>query len=245
MRDRALTIDELDGLLRVLERDWGQFAGDPSKRFEVATLGAVLVIGFAAGLRGEELGLCRLAETFVETGKGLRHNRLPHVLVALEGKFKGVLGRKEHRFPLVPESSSGVLHIKVWLLRLLREYSVVHKARREGPLFRVTPASRSPATIAELNVLFHSSLPELQEERPNLLDPEIDVQRDFSLKRSLRRGSQTHALNRGIHPDVIDRNNRWRKHERARNREPTLTMQETYTDVRASLEFGLRYSRDL
>ena len=43
----------------------------------------------------------------------------------------------------------------------------------------------------------------------------------------------------------IESNNRWRKQERAKNREASLSMLDTYTDVVAALEMHLVYSRAL
>ena len=245
IRDRALTIDEVAGLMTVLELHWAESAGNLSLRFEVALMGTVITTGFSTAVRGEELGHCLLYETAMDTNLGLAHVRRPHVMLALEGRFKGVQGRKQHRFPLVPESASGVLKNEVWLVRLMREYILVHKVALTGPLFRLTPESIRAASIIELDVLFHRYLREVQQVMTGVIDPSVPVERDYSLRRSLRRGSNTHARNRDIPVDVIEANNRWRKHERAGNREPSLSMVDTYTDVVAGLEFGLKYSRDL
>ena len=43
----------------------------------------------------------------------------------------------------------------------------------------------------------------------------MNVYEEYGLSRSFRRGSNSEALNRGVKELVIDRNNRWRKEERA------------------------------
>jgi hypothetical protein len=52
--------------------------------------------------------------------------------------------------------------------------------------------------------------------------PSVGVERDYSPRRSIRRGATTHALNRGILAEVVDATNRWRKAEQAGNRDPSL-----------------------
>jgi len=242
LRDRALTIEELSALLAILEDRYRASEADPVLRFEIATLGCVLVVGYSSAIRGEELGHCLLKETVQETQRGLLHVSHPHVMVALEGRFKGVLGRKKHWFPLVKESTSGVLKNEVWLSRLLLEYLHVHKVPLSGALFRMRPRDSAPATLANLDGLLHRYLKELQVSRPEVLASDSLIEQEFSCRRSLRRGSTTHARNRSIPKDVIEANNRWRKHERSKNKEPALSMLDTYTDVLAALQLLLRYS---
>jgi hypothetical protein len=245
LRDRALTIEELAGLLTLLEDHYRAAEADQALRFEVATLGCALVVGYSSAIRGEEFGHCLLKETVRETQRGLLHISHPHVMVALEGRFKGVLGRKKHWFPLVSESASGVLKNEVWLSRLLREYLLVHKVPLSGSLFRVRARDSRPATLSELDGLFRRYLKELQVSRPEILSSDSNVDQEFSFRRSLRRGSTTHARNRSIPKDVIEANNRWRKHEHSKNKEPSLSMLDTYTDVVAALQLLLRYSKAL
>jgi hypothetical protein len=134
---------------------------------------------------------------------------------------------------------------QVWLSRLLHEFLGEHKVPLAGPLFRIQPGDSTPATVSRLDEFFHRYLRKLQEARPDILSPGTVVERVFSLRRSLRRGSTTHARNRAIPKDVIESNNRWRKQERAKNREASLSMLDTYTDVVAVLEMHLVYSRAL
>ncbi len=58
LQDQALSIDELLALQSVLEEQWERAFGadDDDLMFEIATIGAVVCAGYAAALRGEELG---------------------------------------------------------------------------------------------------------------------------------------------------------------------------------------------
>jgi len=120
--DKALTIDELLAFLQVLDGYWTKAieANDLELQFELATIGTVVACGFSAGLRGEELGYSRLGSTCKHTEAGSEH-RKPHVVLALMGRFKGVVSRKWHHMALAPRSESGINNQK-WLYRLLSLY---------------------------------------------------------------------------------------------------------------------------
>jgi len=72
------------------------------------------------------------------------------------------------------------------------------------------------ATIKELDMLFHQYLLVRQQDTmPEIIQQTVNVSRDFSVRRSLRRGATSQACNMNIPKDVIDLNNHWRKVERA------------------------------
>ena len=68
---------------------------------------------------------------------------------------------------------------------------------------------------------------------------------EYGLSHSFRRGSTSEALNRGVTEMMIDRNNRWRKEERAGARKAKLKMRDRYTEVLVSLGNYLKYSQAL
>ena len=245
VRDRAITIDVLQALFRVLNQEFSKAHDRPKQRFEIVTLGASLCFGFSAAIRGEEIGYCLLETTSQEMLTSLALPRLPHVMVTLKGKFKGVQGVREHRFPLAVVSSTGVLENKLWMVRLMREYFSLRNTPAKGALFRKTPGNAKAMTIPQFDSLLHKYLAAVQSSAPDVLDPQVDVEQEYSFRRSLRRGSTTHARNRGVPSDIVEVNNRWRKIERARNREPSLTMLDTYTDALASLDLNIQYSQSL
>jgi hypothetical protein len=105
-----------------------------------------------------------------------------------------------------------------------------------GPDFRILKwhGSMRRAKISDLDPLFH--------DKPA---PEAEVSVEFSMQRSLRRGSNTQARNKRIPADVVTLNNRWRAQERAGGRRPQFQMMEHNTDVRAALPALIRYSKSL
>ena len=245
IRDRALTIDVLEALFQVLNRVYERADEGPRVQFEVVTLGAACAFGYSAAVRGEEFGHCVLAETVADSKESLDHPRLPHVMVVLRGVFKGSPMIFTHRFALALLSASGVINNRLWLSRLMVEYLVVRHVPLQGPLFRLDPTRNVAMTISQFDALFHKYLGQVQVDYPRILNPQVDVQQEYSFRRSLRRGSTTHARNRAIDVDVIIANNRWRTSAKAGNRDPSLSMLETYTDAVASLDLNLRFSQSL
>lgn len=245
LRDKALTIDVLTAFLSILEETYQAEGDDGKDRFQLAVIGCVVATGFSAAIRGEELGLCLLKESAEASDQGWMRRKLSHTALVLQGHFKGELGTKRHHFVLANVSKTGVLANKRWMTRLLKQYYVVHRVVQKGPLFRASPEDTRPISIGELDVWFHRFLKEVQERYPDLIGERVDVEREYSIRRSLRRGSTTHARNQGIPDSVVEANNRWRKKAKARNKEASLSMVETYTDATASLPLLLRYSASL
>ena len=75
-----------------------------------------------------------------------------------------------------------------------------------------------------------------------MIRPGLVVHEEYSLSRSFRRGSNSEVQNRGVEDRDIDRNNCWRKVDRAGARKVKLRMRDHYTDVLVSLESFLRYT---
>jgi hypothetical protein len=90
--DRALTLEELHACLEILEQDW-QTTMDISQRLETAFTGALLVSGFTAGLRGEELPQTDLGAIRKHWEEAESHAPKPHVPLVLAGRFKNQVGK--------------------------------------------------------------------------------------------------------------------------------------------------------
>ena len=244
IQDAAMSIELLLELERMLELQYQQLKennGDESL-FEIVTLGASLVLGFSSALRGEELAHIRLMETMEYTKRGITHPKYPHVLLALEGRFKGLIARQKHKIPLVETTRSGIAN-KKWLLRLFAAYE--KSGARYGPLFRSSPRGERAVSIQQLDLWLHELLIGCQKQHPELLGNDIDSLSTYSFRRSLRRGSTTQARNQKIPKDVVVLNNRWRSQEQARSREVQSDMIDLYTDVVAALATLLQYSEAL
>ncbi len=118
-----------------------------------------------------------------------------------------------------------------------------------GPMYRVTGSKKGSkmkgATISDLDVLFHAILKRVQTRFPKIINVSVKVEDEYSVKRSLRRGSTSESQNQQVPREVIEANNRWRKHMRAHGMLPSMSMIERYSDAKASLPALVRYSESL
>jgi hypothetical protein len=73
----------------------------------------------------------------------------------------------------------------------------------------------------------------------------VNVAEEYSASRSMRRGATSEAQNAEIPIEVIEANNRWRKHMRSRGLTPGMSMMERYSDAKASVPSLIRFWRSL
>jgi hypothetical protein len=245
IQDAAISIDVMLAFQEELEMLWAEAWKTQAMEmlYELACIGAVSTSGFSAGLRGEELGHIRLRDSMILTARGLSHPRKPHIVVALEGRFKGQVSRKKHKIPLASVTKSGIENER-WLLRLMAAHE--RAGVTAGPLFRKSQEINEPAQIKHLDHLFHKYLLAVQSRRSDLIPESVDVMNVYSIRRSLRRGSTTQARNVKVPRDVINLNNRWRAEDASAFRSAAPgEMMENYTDVLAAVETLLQYSEPL
>lgn len=172
--------------------------------------------------------------------EGVTDSKRPHVVIALLGRFKNEVGEKYHLIPLAAETRSG-LKVRLWVGRLLEEYSL--RGITRGPMYRTTDGS--PIKARAYKEAFLLRLERTQAERPDLTPRSTVVSEEYGIYRSFRRGATSEATNRGVKPDVIEANNRWRKVENAEGCKAGLEMREHYADVRLILDQLLRFSKAL
>ncbi len=208
--DRAISIKELHLVLEFLD---GEFENakrekDLKGRTKYALAGLYVTAGFMGGLRGEEVLLMELSSVRKNFEDGLAW-KPPHVLIPLLGRFKGETGERCFLLAVVPLSATGI-DIEKWMRRMVECHEESNK--RNGWVF---PALKGQgrARIADVDPVFHDALRFVQSQRPDLIAEEVDVGVAFSLRRSLRRGSTTHARNVDVPEENIEFNNGWRKHQ--------------------------------
>ena len=243
--DRALLMRELLCCLDLLEDDWNLFSEDPDGRLRTALTAAMLIGGFAGGLRGEEIVRMDLGAMRKHWNEAMNHPDAPHCPLMLAGRFKGEIGEKLFCQPLALESKSGI-NIRLWLYRVIEAYGVL--GVRDGPMFR--KAGRAPGTIrraqiSDIDGMFHAVLMRVQTKWPNVIPDSVNVQEEYSAFRSIRRGSTSQAQNVRLPREVIEANQRWRKMMKARGLTPGMSMMERYSEARASVPTLIRYSGEL
>ena len=142
---------------------------------------------------------------------------------------------------MVSARTNSGLQLKPWLCR-----AIALKANRglfRGFLFVDDKGRRSSLKEFEGEIL--GRITRVQSYYPRLIMSSIDVQEEYGLSRSFRRGSNSEALNRGVSKTSIYRNNRWRKVDRAGARKAKPPMRDHYTEVLVALKRYLEYSQAL
>ena len=117
----------------------------------------------------------------------------------------------------------------------------IDKGIMNGPVFRKKNGKRAKAKDYESEIF--GRLEQIQKDRPDILDPSIEVTEEFGLSRSFRRGSDSRAVEQDLSEMIINLNNRWRKFEKAKGKRPTFQMLEHYADIELLLKTFLGYSR--
>jgi len=244
-QDEAISMPVMLKLMSLFERDYqGVIRGGSLEEVaEILFPAAFIVIGYCAALRGEEVPMMDLVGTreFYDSGLKQEDADLRHVVIPLSGRFKNEIGEMYHIIPLVLETASG-LQPGIWVGRIIEWYE---RSRIDtGWVFR--DEQGYPIRAMEYDYEFCQRLAEIQLIRKDLIQGDIDVFNVYSLRRSLRRGSDSQAIARNVDPADIDLNNRWRLVEKAGTRKATFNrMQHHYADVKILLPALLRYSRAL
>jgi hypothetical protein len=238
--DLAISIEVMLELMRRFGEAWDDADGNERKQEAVLFPALFCIVTYCAGLRGEETPLMDLAGTrlvFAESGR----NVLPHVVVALIGRFKNEVGEMHHKLPLAAVTASGLCP-RLWIGRMLSWYEA--RGTEHGPVFRNFKNDESArASRYEFDILL--VLDSIKRENGDLISDSTDVFERYGVSRSFRRGSNTHAINQGVSEADVNHNNRWARVERARGMGPSLGMQEHYADVLQMLPTLLRYSSAL
>jgi len=242
--DEAISMETMLELMRIFERDFEKARTEGLEiQAEVIFPALFVVLGYCAALRGEEVPMMDLkgAKELFETGTTHPDEFLRHVVIPLTGRFKNETGEMYHIIPVVLETASG-LKPGIWMARMLDWFG--KQGVSDGWVFRDHEGRQIRAT--DYDYEFCRRLAEIQTTRKDLVRMEIDVFDVFSLRRSLRRGSDSQAIAQQVAPDDIDLNNRWRRVEQAGSRKATFQkMRQHYADVRILLPALLRYSRVL
>ena len=220
-----------------------------SEKFDVGVLPIVMgltysVICFCASLRGSE-GLKLDFKTllrYLDKGKVASKSGPPHIIIPLRGRFKGEQGERCHLLPLANETSSGIeIRKTVELLILIRE-----RLHISSPWAFVN-SDGTRITFGEMNEIILDRLELLKEldESDILGIGDIDIREEYSINRSFRRGSSTHAQNVKVSEPHINAQNRWRKTELAKGRKQKFSMIENYGDIEQLIPTLVVYSSKL
>ena len=236
--DRAITPDLMKALMTKIESRLEGNHLEPGFRRRLVMAGAYFAITYVDSLRGPEGLLLDLGGLRKNFTKGLDKD---YVIVALLGQVKGEHGERQHLLPTASVTQSGI-NVRRWMHRVL----AVNQAfgRVSGPAFcddhGVVLKSR------DMDEIFHELLGEIFVEHPAYFQADIrsitDIEDQYSVYRSLQRGSDSHAIAMKVPPEDIKVVNRWSKKEASGSRKPSMDMTQYYADVHILLPSFLRYT---
>ncbi|KAL7577826.1 hypothetical protein ACA910_010574 [Epithemia clementina (nom. ined.)] len=128
--DRAVTLEQVLECLSILNKEFGML-GYGQRRLEVCLMAALIVIGYTAMLRGEEIPQVYIGMMQKYWSEGKTYTRKPHVPLTLVGRFKQTNGQtKTYIQPLAPITSSGI-QVQLWLGQTLDEYNKLQVKRSQ------------------------------------------------------------------------------------------------------------------
>ena len=235
-QDAAISIEAMLGMLELLEVKVQRVSTPRETRRMAIMTAAVLVIGFCGALRGGEILLMEATEFCKRIDAG-RSDKQQHVLVPLMGRFKNELGERNVLLALVESTKSGI-QVRRWLDRLAMILKLEGRDTGE-PSPAICDQNGYVLTTKVLEKELHGLLNILQEKK--IIPTDINVESEFHLYRSLRRGATARATNMQLSQVVIETNNRWRTMQTARGKK-NLPMSQLYLDIRIALPARLAFS---
>jgi hypothetical protein len=235
----GLSIGVMKEYMDRLESKW-LVSIDDQERDLLCAVGAYSALSYAASLRGNEGFLLDLFGLRQHIAKGKHDLQDPHVTAPLLGRLKGEDGERYHMLLIASETASG-LKIRHWLeqLVLMRE----GQGRFHGPAF--CDEEGEMVSMSDYEETFYDILHEIQDQRPDLIGADVDIEQVYGFYRSFRRGATTRAREQGVSETDIDLINRWRKVEIALGMKPSMAIRDHYTEVVQLKSSRLRFSKPL
>jgi hypothetical protein len=158
-----------------------------SHHIEISITDILTALAVCISLRGPEVLLLDLAGLCqnIEKGKnitlpqsplkvGVDLLEAPHVIPVLPGNLKGKTGVQHHMLALASMSTSGIA-LRWWLEELTNVRA--EEGCSHGPAFSY--ANGLVATLQEYNGILHHFLQLIQQENPDLIAEEDDVQNNY------------------------------------------------------------------
>lgn len=224
-------------IVRLLEEVRNEItrAEDRSSKFDLVVFGSYVTISYLISLRGSEGLMIDLAVI----NRELEKDR-DCCMIGLKGRVKGESVDRDHLFPCSKITSSGINVLK-WLQLLSAAHKMAGRTRGSA----ITTWNGEIVKVGQLDSRLHEMLSWLFEERfefPAEIKSVEDIYERFSVFRSLRRGSNTRALNQNISANDIDVVNRWKTVETAKGSKPHRSMRQHYAEISDLKAPFLRYT---
>jgi hypothetical protein len=196
-----------------------------------------ITVCYVVSLRGAEGLLLDLSGLNRKWGLG----GTKYITIALLGKIKGETGDRAHLLPSVPVTSSGI-QVEASVKRLID-----FKARKG---FKTGPAiSDLQGRVFEpkaLNDALLDIMEDLFDDHRDLFPASITsremLRQKYQAFRTMRRTSDTRALEEKVAQPDIDLVNRWKSFEKADGSRPAQAMRQWYAEFELLLKPFLRYT---
>jgi hypothetical protein len=237
-QNKALTSELVLMMCSIAEGEW-RAAQNPVRQSDVEDTVCFMLLGFGAGLRGEEVPLVNL-EGLLTFWMETREEEDKYMMITLQGRFKGEVDQRWHIVPICDVTRSGI-PFRLWMERIMYR-RVRLQGRSNSWLFEQKPGKQ--AKFGAYQDYFRTLIDLARNQDPRLLPSSVETT-DFSLWQSLRRGAVLETTNHNVDTKVIELINRWRKKEAARGSEAGLPMRQVYTQVRSALPTMKEFSRAL
>ena len=237
-RDLAISIEVLHHLLKQMKSDVKSSTGYEKHMLILA--GAFSAICFCRSFRGHEVFLTDLKGLIDTNSKPLKSGPTDYVIIPLLGRFKGETGERYQLTPLAALTASGI-ELGFWvklLIAMNKRLGLYH-----GPVFCLR--NGDPVSSKHLQPIILSELEKVQANFTGIIPESVDVQEDYGISRSFRRGAATHATNMKVSQSDIDAANRWRNAENAQGRKINQPMRDHYAEVSQMVPTLLRFSAAL
>ena len=217
-------------VLRLMELERIAPGTTRQRKREISMCAGYLAVTYVYGLRGNEgfwVDADRL-KSGIELGRALTEDTPSHVVVSLLGRFKGEDGDRMHVFALASESGSGIR-----TRELLERVVEIHEREEteECPAFCDEKGYLLTEKFVEDEFL-HPILEGLQASGwcNGVIPKGLAVRSSHRCFRSLRRGANITATNKGVKETTINFVHRWDKYETKRGRQPGFDMIQHYAD---------------
>lgn len=214
-----------------------QEATIPTERHKWIVFGTYIVVTYVMSLRGVE-GLLLDVKGLVDH---IHKGDDSYFIVALLGKVKGEHHHRCHLLPCCIRTSSGI-EVKEWIMILLNQMTEL--GHKDGPA--IADINGNVRSCAQLDNLLFETLEEIYEDHPYMFPPSVQSKEDipncYSVFRSLRRSSDTRAVEKNVSHTDIALFNRWALIEKSQGNRASLPMYQHYAQVELLIEPFKRYT---
>jgi len=237
----ALDYKILHLILQMFESEIRSPAVSMERKRWLVCCGTLLLLGFVLSLRGPECFMVEAHGLLSHLHYGTEEEEATSfVVVPLLGKFKNEDGERWHLMLSVSTTSSGFevrKWIEAWTDILIAENNV------SGPAFCYPDGKMMKSLDVDLE--FHEALEKVQTEHPQLIEQGLDIRENFSIFRSLRRGSTSRATELKLDDTVVNLHNRWRTVDYLGGQRSSRSMRDYYTSIRLTRAARLEYTSRL